>query len=142
MKYIGAMLVISSVMLFFYSLYKRREERLLLEKEALRLVLHIKRELSCFSRPIKDALLSFESEMLSKKGFYGCIRESNKIKLSVLEFFKREKLSHNALSILERYFMSGSEYLSSESDRITLAAREYSEYLEHCLAFHFIFPLT
>ena len=129
MKYLGIILIIIAVMLFFFSLYKKREERLLLEREISRLLLHIKREISCFSRPLADAISSFESETLSKMGFFEISGKSGSIRERVYLFFKSSSVSEDALSIIEGYFMSECGYLESENARISETSERFCKYL-------------
>ena len=118
------------IVLMFLEFKKKSEDMLSYEKELSDLFTYLSQELSCYSRPLCEAMLSYEP----KGALAFAIKEFVKKGLSFKEAFicavKERCVSKESREIVLSYLdFSGREYLGSEAKRIEEArARLFEQY--------------
>lgn len=125
MKYIGIFLVLVAAVTVSrdYSTYMKK--RALECKDFLAFIAHMRIQVGCFLRPVKELALGFSSPSLEKAGFIGYLESSDSILSAYRKCEADLSLSEEEKSVLDRLFLSfGEGYLD---DGIRLIDASYSD---------------
>jgi hypothetical protein len=130
MAFFASLLLAVCVVLLFLEFKKKREEMLSYEKELSELFTYLNAEVACCSRPLSEAILSYEP----KGALVGALRECIKGGLPLKEAFicavVGRGVSKESRAIVLSYLdSSGREYLSGEAKRIEEVKVRLSEHL-------------
>lgn len=106
-----------------YAKYMKKRES---ECEAfLEFIAHLRLQVGCYLRPVREAVDSFCSEALEGVGFFEAVRASESIYESYKKVRKRLSLSEEELKPLEALFSSlGQGYLEEEMKLINMCESE------------------
>ena len=119
MKYIGFVMILSSV-LFFSDGYSKYMKKRVLEGEGfLAFLSYASRQMSCYLRPQRSLADGFECEALSEVGFLDAVRESESIFAAYKKTKSRLSIGKEERELLEEFFASfGEGYLEDEIKRL------------------------
>ncbi len=131
MQYIGIIAVMLSALVISreYARYMKKRE---LECEAfLEFIAHLRIQLGCFLRPLREAAAGFSSEALERVGFLGAVGSAESICKAYGSVKKRLSLSEAESRPLEALFSSlGSGYLEDELKLIDICEAEMRDAAE------------
>ena len=121
MRYIGLFLVMLSSLAFSRE-YTRYMQKRVRECEAfLDFIGHLRMELSCYLRPLREAAGGFSSDALTEVGFFEAVNSTGNIYEAFSRTRRRLSLSDEELMPLESLFSSlGHSYLDEELKLINM----------------------
>ena len=131
MQYVGLIFVMLSALIFSLEYTEYMKKRMHECESFLNLIAHLRIELGCYLRPVREAAASFESIVLDKAGFSEAIRETENLGLAYKKIKKKLSLSEDESKPLEILFSSlGKGYLDDEIKLICTCEEEMRKTVE------------